>query len=563
MPLVFTCSFWFRKWRIWIILLITLLWVIASPVYAQADNTTGNAVDGYPVVLNGQELFRIKQGIPGAASAAERAKLINERLVKVANDAAISPDEIQVENTGNESIVKAGETVLLTIRSVDQVEGISHQDLANQAVQLIRPAILEYRQERSLERRVQGIILAILSTLGLFLFLLLLQRFSSKLLTRIRLARQANTLEFRIQNFQILGSDATSYLLSSLLKLLRLALVVLSFYLYLPFLLSQFPATQALGKSIFNDIAYRINQITNAFVQYLPNLVTIAVIVLFTYYLIQFAKLVIVELGRDDAYPWFYPEWIAPTIRLASILLVAIGCIIAAPYLPGFNSPAFQGVSLFLGALLTLGSSSAVSNAIAGIILIYTRAFRIGDMVRIGEMLGEVVEKSLFVTRILTPKKEVITLPNASVLSGNVVNYSAIARESKSHLLLHTTITLGYDIPWRKIHDVLIEAAKATEYIVTDPQPFVLQTSLNDFHVSYELNAYTRHPRLMPRIYSDLHQNIQDYCNQAGIEILSPAFSALRDGNHSTIPANYLPQDYQAPRFQIQQQVDTNHKSAQ
>lgn len=161
------------------------------------------------------------------------------------------------------------------------------------------------------------------------------------------------------------------------------------------------------------------------------------------------------------------------------------------------------------------------------------------------------MEKTLFVTRIKTFKQEIITIPNSSVLSSHVINFNAILREPGGYLVLHTTITLGYDVPWRNVHAVLIQAATATDGIVSDPSPFVLQTNLNDYNVSYELNAYSNHPEVMPVIYSVLHQNIQDYCNQAGIEILSPAYSSLRDGNHSTIPANYLPEDYTAPGFQV------------
>ncbi|HEY9660221.1 MAG TPA: mechanosensitive ion channel domain-containing protein, partial [Allocoleopsis sp.] len=376
----------------------------------------------------------------------------------------------------------------------------------------IKPAIAQYRQNRSIEQIVRGILFAILSTIALIVLWVLLQRFFDRLLTKIRVARRADGLDLRVQNFQLLGSDATGYLLASLIKVLRLGLILGGLYLYIPFVLSQFPATKAIGRSIFSDIAFRINQIVTAFVQYLPNLIVIVLIAVLTYYVIQFAKLVITELGRDDAYPWFYPEWIQPTTRLANLLLIAIACIIAAPYLPGFNSPAFQGVSLFLGALFTLGSSSAIANAIAGVILIYTRAFQIGDIIQISETIGEVLEKTLFVTRVLTFKKEVITIPNASVLNSNVVNFNAISREFNSYLLLHTTITLGYDVPWRKVHEVLIQAAKATPGITDKPLPFVLQTGLNDFHVSYELNAYSAYPQLMPKIYSELHQHIQDYC---------------------------------------------------
>ena len=362
-------------------------------------------------------------------------------------------------------------------------------------------------------------------------------------------------------------------MLIALAGLLRLILVLATFYLYISFILSRFPATRALGNALLSKIVNRLNQAVAAFVEYLPNLVIIVLIAVLTYYLIQFVNLIITELGRDDAYSWFYPEWVQPTNRLATVLLVIIACILATPYMPGFNSPAFQGIGLLLGALFTLGSSSAVADAIAGIILIYTRAFRLGDIVQIGEIQGEVVEKSVFVTRILTFRREVITVPNSSVLKSNLINFNAVSRipgipkiasriredsteprELKEYLLLHTTITLGYDVPWRTIHAVLIQAAEATPGVISDPPPFVLQTGLNDFHVSYELQAYTDRPELMPQIYSELHQNLQDYCNQAGIEILSPAYAALRDGNHSTIPGQYLPEDYTPPSFQVHDQ---------
>jgi small-conductance mechanosensitive channel len=393
--------------------------------------------------------------------------------------------------------------------------------------------------------------MTILSTIGVFLVLRGILFGSSRLLTYIRRQRNANTLAIRIHSAQVLGSGATSYLLGGLVRLLRLGLILLALYLYVPFVLSQFPATAEFGDSLLQDMAFRLSFLAQGFVAYLPELAMLGVIAVVTYYVIEFARQVIVELGRHDVYPWFYPEWIQPTIRLAMLLIVAIALVIAGPYLPGFGSPAFQGISIFLGALLTLGSSSAVANALSGIILIYTRAFQLRDFIRINDVVGEVEDKSLFVTRVLTPKQETVTIPNASVLNSNVINYSAICRESHGYLLLHTTITLGYDLPWRKVHKVLIEAALATPDISPVPEPFVLQTALNDFNVSYELNAHTAHPEKMPVIYSHLHQNIQDFCNAADIEILSPTFSALRDGNHSTIPADYLPADYAAPAFVV------------
>jgi small-conductance mechanosensitive channel len=460
-----------------------------------------------------------------------------------------------VENRDKDSIVLAGDTVLLTLGDSDRMGDLSREATADKSVQTIKSAVIQYRKDRSFERIVQSLFYAALSTFALIIFLVLLLRVVARQLVRIRAARQADVLEFRIQGHQILGSTAMGYLLSGLIKFLRLTLILVSFYLYIPFVLSLFPTTRAIGQSLLNDSANRFNQVLSACIEYLPDLLLIGLIWVLTYYVIQFVHLIISELGRDNAYTWFYPEWIRPTQRLATLILLAISLIIMAPLLPGFNSPAFQGVSLFLGALLTLGSSSAVANGIAGIILIYTRAFRIGDIVRIGDTIGEVTEKTLFVTRVLTFKRETITIPNALVLNSSVVNFNAASRDSQIPVMLYTTVTLGYDVPWRKIHEVLIEAAKTTPGLATNPHPFVLQKALNDFNVSYELNAYCDRPDIMLElIYSQLHQNIQDYCNQAGIEILSPTFTALRDGNHSTMPADYLPSDYTAPSFNIRSQ---------
>jgi small-conductance mechanosensitive channel len=179
------------------------------------------------------------------------------------------------------------------------------------------------------------------------------------------------------------------------------------------------------------------------------------------------------------------------------------------------------------------------------------RAFRIGDRVRISDTVGDVIEKTLLVTRVRTIKNEDITIPNSMILNSHIVNYSAVI--DQSGLILHTGVTIGYDAPWRKVHELLIHAALNTKYILKEPAPFVLQTSLNDFYVSYEINAYTDMPSKMAVIYSELHQNIQDSFNAGGVEIMSPHYSSLRDGNTTTIPEENLPKTYTPPAFRISQ----------
>jgi small-conductance mechanosensitive channel len=245
----------------------------------------------------------------------------------------------------------------------------------------------------------------------------------------------------------------------------------------------------------------------------------------------------------------FYPDWANPTYQIIRVIVFAFMVVVIFPYLPGSDSAVFQGVSVFLGFLFTFGSAGSLSNIIAGLILTYMRLFKIGDRVKIGDVVGDVIEKSLLVTRIRTVKNEIISIPNSTVMSSHTINYSSDAPEKG--LIIHSTITIGYDVPWMDMHQALIDAASKTELVLQEPKPFVLQTSLDDFYVSYEINAYIKEPNKQAIIYSMLHQNIQDICNERGIEIMSPHYRAARDGNTSTIPSTYLGKEYKAPFFNV------------
>lgn len=231
------------------------------------------------------------------------------------------------------------------------------------------------------------------------------------------------------------------------------------------------------------------------------------------------------------------------------VLVLAFALVMAFPYIPGSSSPAFQGISVFLGILLSLGSSSAISNMVAGIVLTYMRPFRVGNRVKIADTMGDALEKTLLVTRVRTIKNVDVTIPNAMVLSSHIINYSAAAETSG--LILHTTVTVGYEIPWPRVHSVLKAAAAKTERLQRSPEPFILQTALNDSTVAYELNVHTKHPNEMAVIYSDLHRNIHDAFNEAGLELMSPRYVNVRDGNESTLPAENRPEGEPPRRFGV------------
>ncbi len=330
----------------------------------------------------------------------------------------------------------------------------------------------------------------------------------------------------------------------------RFGVATLLVLAYMAGVFSLFPGTRDLVVRALEAVGRALTSAGAAMLGYLPNLANLLAIGLITLGVLRVLRFVSAEVRRGAiAVPGFYPEWALPTYQLAKVLTLALALVVAFPFLPGSDSPIFHGMSVFFGVLISLGSTSFIANIVAGVVLTYTRGFRVGDRVRIADTQGDVVEKGLLVTRVRTIKNVDVTIPNSLVMNSHMINYSSVSRDR--HLILHTTVTLSYDLPWRMVHATLIKAALATPGVLAHPAPFVLQTSLNDYHVSYEINAATDDANAMQSVYSELHGRIQDACNAAGFEILSPGYTSVRDGNPSTIPAESRPKGHVDPVFRI------------
>jgi small-conductance mechanosensitive channel len=303
----------------------------------------------------------------------------------------------------------------------------------------------------------------------------------------------------------------------------RIIIVLLIVFLYIDFVLILFPWTRTYAIPLLDMLLTPLRSIGIAVLDYLPKLVFLIVLFFVARYGLKLLRAFFLGIERGSiGLTGFDAEWAIPMYKIARLAAIAFTVVVAYPYIPGSESPAFKGVSLFLGIVFSLGSSSSISNIIAGYMVIFRRAFRVGDRVKIGEQVGEVVEMRIQVTHLRTIKNEEIIVPNSLIINTEVINYSSLAR--KGGLILHTTITIGYDTPWRQIHAMLLLAAERTPGLLKEPKPFVLQTALNDFYVSYELNAYTDRPLEMATIYSDLHRNIQDSFNEFGVQIMSPHY---------------------------------------
>ncbi|MCA2625151.1 mechanosensitive ion channel family protein [Microcystis protocystis FBCC-A270] len=540
-----------------VIFIVVLLLTLTSPLLGIAQNPTQpeNKIDGFPVMLDGKTLFFIRRGV-SSFSAEERASAITRRIERIAQNDSIPVENLTIKQIpdDNSLYLSVDQEVILTVTERDAKAYRSTPEvLAQQALQKIQVAIAQYRQDRKPEQLLKNIIYTVIASFAFLIISFAVIKISGKLFPFIRRLIESLTPGIQIGNVEIISSSNISFFWLRVLRIIRFFVLFLLLFNYATFVLRLFPWTRVFGESILGYFSQSLELVLSSIGKYLPNAFIIAIIIFITYYLIGLIKPFFTAIERGNlVIPGFYTDWAKPTYNILLVIIIAIAAIVAFPYLPGFDSPAFRGVSVFLGLLLSLGSTSAIANVIGGIILIYTRAFRIGDHIQVGDVIGDLIEKNFLVIRICTPTNKIITIPNSSLLSSNVINFSISSRELNRNLIIQTTITLGYDLPWRKAHKTLIEAALETEHILKEPAPFVLQTSLDNFYISYQLNAYTNQPNLMVIIYSELHQNIQDKCNEAGIEILSPSYTSLRDGNTTTIPENYLPSDYVAPPFRVQ-----------
>ena len=485
----------------------------------------------------------------GSFSAEERAAAINKRIGELGKTMGFKTDSIKLVPSETTTDLTVGDNIIMAISDNDAIwNGTTRDAMAKNYQQIIGKEVMKYKSATSFKTIAKDVALALLVIAILFL----LVKYISKLFrwTAVKIWKQKGKLfkGIKIKNYTLFDAISEVKFLLRVNKGLKWFFIILAIYLALPILFGIFPWTKNFADTLFGYILNPLKKIALAFWNFLPNLITILVIVFVFRYVFKGLKYLKNEI--KDGYlkiPGFFPDWANPTYQIVRVLVFAFMVIIIYPYLPGSDSPIFKGVSVFLGFLFTFGSAGSLSNIISGLLLTYMRLFKIGDRVKIQDLTGDVIEKSLLVTRIRTIKNEIVSIPNSTVMSSHTINYSSDA--PGLGLILNTTVTIGYDTPWKNMHQALIDAALRTKYVIDNPKPFVLQTSLEDYYVSYQINAYIREANKQADIYSELHQNIQDVCNERGIEIMSPHYRAERDGNTTTIPSSYLSKDYKVPGF--------------
>lgn len=494
---------------------------------------------GVPVVVEGDTLFYLYTK-RGGYTPLQRAEMIDAAIMQLGKRFTLHPDSVYIESSDIVTDLMYGNKVIASFTDQDGLwEGRSREQLATDKRKIVVQKLKELKEEHSLWQLGKRILYFVLVLAGQYLLFWLTGWLFRKLKVRIQKLKDTRLKPISIQNYELLDTQRQVNLLIFLSNLLRYVIMLLQLLITVPLLFAIFPQTKGLAYQIFSYIWNPIKNILVGIVDYIPNLFAILIICFAVKYLVRLVHYLSreVEAGRLK-FGGFYPDWAMPTYHIIRFLLYAFMIAMIYPYLPGAKNGVFQGISVFVGLIISLGSSTVIGNVIARLVITYMRPFKLGDRIQLNDTTGNVIEKTPLVTRIKTPKNEVVTIPNSFIMSSHTVNYSASAREYG--LIIHSEVTIGYDVPWRQVHQLLIEAALNTPGVIDDPRPFVLETSLSDWYPVYQINAYIREADKLAQIYSDLHQNIQDRFNEAGVEIMSPHYMAMRDGNESTIPKDDL-----------------------
>ncbi len=492
---------------------------------------------GVPVAPFNDTLFFVYMKI-GAYTPKERARAIETKIRMLYDDPFYNPDSLKIIQ-GEKSLEIVYDEIILISITEDYALWMNKTkpELADMCLSKVRSEIGKTLEANSLKNLVYrfGFVLFILI---LLLILIKLTSIIFKYITDLFIKNKDKVFGgLKVSNYVLLNWVRVENAVLFFIKIIKLIFLLALVYFSSLILFSIFPETKGIADILVENLASPVKKIFSSLIKFIPNLLSIIVIIIFTRYFIELVKFVAkaIESGALNI-PGFHEDWVMTTYKIARFLILAFASIVIFPYLPGSDSRVFQGVTVLLGLLFSIGSSTAISNIIAGLVITYMRPFKMGDRIKVGDVTGDVIENNLLATRIRTIKNEDITIPNSQIMSNSSVNYSSSAKNLG--LIIHTTVTIGYDAPWKIVHSLLIEAAKSTKGVLESPEPFVLQKSLDDFYVTYEINAYTEKSNLQAALYSELHQNIQNKFNSAGVEIMSPHYRSERDGNQSTIPGN-------------------------
>ncbi|MFY2824735.1 mechanosensitive ion channel family protein [Ruegeria sp. MALMAid1280] len=516
-----------------IVLLSTPIAAQDAPAEPLEPEKSDTEVFKAPVIVDGDTLFFLRGS--SALPASERAERVQSSIIEVA-EASESPDvEIIFEQTDLGTRIRADGSIVSIVTVADaELDQMELDVLTLLHGDAIKEAIIAYRANRTEQARVSGAIEAAAWTVGFVVFIVVILWLHRRIRRRTLKFVKRHLKDVETATAKSVQAEAIAALVRYGLNFILLVIFFLGFYYYLSFVLLAFAETRYFAQLLLTYLTEPVLVIFKGIISYIPNLIMLALITWVAMYIIKGMRVFFdaVEAGSFDLGD-FEKHWINPTFNIARVVVILIALVFAVPYIPGSDSAAFQGLTILVGAMLSLGANSVVSNMLAGLFVIYRRSTSIGDRIQIGDHIGDVVQIKLMETHLKSIKNELISIPNAQLMNSDVVNFSK--KTDGSGLLLHTTVGIGYEEPPEKVEAMLIEAAHRTKGIKAKPEPFVLWTALADYAINYQINGYTTRGSSIPKIRSDLHRNIVAVFNENNVQIMTPSYMA--DPPEPKIPA--------------------------
>jgi len=503
-------------------LVLLLAGLFSSPAIAQG-NTNSPVPSAKLKVLNREVMiFRANLGTYSPEHRVDAAKLrIEQAMTKRA--------DLRVESLpwdGKVEMRVHGQTAFFIMPGdVDELAGETLNSLRVTTEHQLNQAISELEELRSHKYLIKAVAYTIVATFGLIIFIWLVARNRRWVEGRLIKLTARKADQIKSHSLRIIGLQNSVAVLRSLTSLLFWLVIISAIFLWLEFLLQLFPLTRPFGEELHKQFLVTLGKLGQSALEALPDLCIVLVIAGLARFASTANRRFFVAIARGTSKSRFFDPTTAPiTQRLITLLIWLTAIIVAFPYIPGSQTPAFRGISVMAGLMISVGSSNLIAQLIGGLTVIYNRACRPGDYIKIGEYEGTVASIGFFSSRLVTRRNEEVVLANSQISNGTLINYSCLNETVGVQVPL--TVTIGYDTPWRQVHAMLLEAARRTAGLKSKPEHIVLQRALSDFYVEYELRVALEKPMQRPEVLSELHAHTQDVFNEYGVQIMSPHFLA-------------------------------------
>ena len=519
-------------------LLIILCWILGSvglcgwaegqgPQSASPgieNETGGTAMAPAVVMVYNRPIIAFRVPLLGS-SPQQRARGTEERINALIESGRIGAVSTRPSSEGSIFLIGERAMFIVSPRDLDPVAGESVEQVVQRAVKNLTLALDEAREARSLPILLRAAGYTALATVAFLAFLWGLIRGYRWLRDRLEALERKHLGKIRLEGLTLVETEQVILLTNFLARIVVWALALIAGYTWLSHSMQRFPYTRAWGEGLGSFLTQTAKRMVLSVADALPGIFIMVVIFFLTRFVTRLIKASFSPVEKGYVKTRILDADTAiPTRRILVVFIWLFALVMMYPYIPGSDSDAFKGIGIFVGIVASLGSTALVGQAASGLVLIYSRAFRAGDYVRIGDTEGTVISLGMLSTKIRTNKQEEVTIPNAGLIGATIKNYSRLA--GAEGVIVHTTVTIGYSTPWRQVHEMLLVAAARTPGLKKEPQPFVMQTSLSDFYVEYQLNGYLERPETRMRTLAGLHAHIQDSFNEHGVQIMSPHYEA-------------------------------------